>query len=74
MGKSSKKIFLLEIENEKTEFVLELLHYLEFVKVKPLNAQDVKLIKSIKRAVAELKLIQQGKLQAKNARDILNEL
>ena len=74
MSKSNKNIFLLEIEDEKTEFVLELLQYFKFVKVKSLTKQDVKLVKSLKRSFAELKLIQEGKLKARDIKDLLNEL
>ncbi|MBC6366592.1 hypothetical protein [Algoriphagus sp. AK58] len=74
MNKSDKKIFLLEIEGKKTEFVLELLQHFKFVKVKSLSKDDAKLVKSLKRSFEELKLIQEGKLKATDIKDLLNEL
>lgn len=73
-SKSKKTILLLEIENEKAEFVLELLQHFKFVKTKSLTPQDAKLVKSLKRSLDELNLVQEGKLKARDIKDLLDEL
>ena len=74
MSKPKRNIFLLEIEGKRTEFVLELLQHFNFVKLKSLTKEDAKLVKSLKRSFEELKLIKEGKLEAKNIKDLLNQL
>ena len=74
MSKPKRNIFLLEIEGKRTEFVLELLQHFNFVKLKSLTKEDTKLVKSLKRSFEELKLIKEGKLEAKNIKDLLNQL
>lgn len=65
---------LLDIKDSKVEFVLELLNNLGFVKVKPLSDKKAELMSEVRDAVEELKLVRQGKLQARNAQDLIDEL
>ncbi len=65
---------LLDIKDNKAAFVMELLSNLSFVKAKPLSDENAILINEIKEAVEELKLVRQGKLKARPARDLINEL
>jgi len=65
---------ILDIKDNKASFVMELLSNLSFVKARPLSEDDVILIEEIKQAVEELKLVREGKLKARPARDLINEL
>jgi hypothetical protein len=65
---------LLDIKDAKAPFVLELLSNLPFVKAKPLAGEKALLIEEISEAVENLKLVRQGKLKARPAKDVLNEL
>lgn len=65
---------ILDIKDNKAAFVMELLNSLSFVKAKPLSDENTVLVNEIKEAVEELKLVRQGKLKARPARDLINEL
>ncbi|MFN3759126.1 MAG: hypothetical protein ACK4SF_07900 [Algoriphagus aquaeductus] len=65
---------ILDIEDQKADFVLELLKNLKFVKVKPISPYKAEVLESIKRSVNELKLIQEGKIKATPAKELLDEL
>lgn len=53
---------------------MELLSNLSFVKAKPLSDENAVLVDEIKEAVEDLKLIRQGKLKARPAKDLIREL
>jgi hypothetical protein len=65
---------LLEIQDHKAAFVMELLNSLSFVKAKPVDSDKDLLITEIKEAVENVKLAKQGKLKAKPLQELLNEL
>ncbi len=65
---------LLEIKDNKADFVMELLKNLSFVKAKPITEAKARLIDDLKEAVEEMKLIKDGKLKARPAREFLNEI
>ena len=65
---------ILDIKDNKAAFVMELLSSLSFVKAKPLSDETAVLVDEIKEAVEELKLVRQGKVKARPARDLINEL
>lgn len=65
---------LLDIKDSKAEFVLELLKNLSFVKTKTLTPYKANILEGIKEAVEEMKLVKAGKLKARNAEDLFNEL
>ncbi len=65
---------LLDIKDNKVDFVMELLNSLSFVKAKPLTPHKAEVMESIKNAVEEMKLIKAGKKKARNAEDLFNEL
>lgn len=65
---------LLEIKDNKVDFILELLANFSFVKVKHLSKQKIDQIEAITKAVKELKLVKEGKLEGIYARDLLNEI
>ena len=66
---------LIEIPDSKATFGLEVLRNLAFVKkVKPISGEKNLLIQEVKEAVDNLILVKQGKLKAKPARELLDEL
>ena len=65
---------LLDIEEDKVQFMMELLKNLSFVKAKPLTAYKAEVLEGVKEAVEEMKLIKQGKLKGTPARELLDEL
>lgn len=65
---------LLDIKDDKVSFVMELLSSLSFVKVKPLTDKKAEMMSDMREAVEEVILIKEGKKQARNAEDFVNEL
>ena len=65
---------LLDIKDSKAEFVMELLGYFKFVKAEIITPEKARLIKEIKEAVEEMKLIKAGKLKGRPAEELLKEL
>ncbi len=65
---------LLEIPDNKASSLMEVLQSISYVKVKQLTDSKALLLKEIKDAVEEMKLIKSGKKDARNAEDFLNEL
>ena len=65
---------LLDIEDSKATHLLEVLKDLTYVKAKTISDEKALLIEEIKEAVENLALVRQGKLKARPAKDLLNEL
>ncbi len=65
---------LLDIKDSKASSLLEVLSSLPYVKTILLTDNKALLMKEIKEAVEEMKLIRAGKKKARNAEDFLNEL
>ncbi|MCK5469588.1 MAG: hypothetical protein KAI99_13800 [Cyclobacteriaceae bacterium] len=66
---------LLDIKDNKAAFFMELLKNFNFVKkATPLSDAKANLMQDIREAVEELKLVKEGKLKARNAEDLINEL
>ncbi|MDQ6763523.1 MAG: hypothetical protein M3015_12965 [Bacteroidota bacterium] len=65
---------LLDIKDSKASFVMELLQSLSFVKARPLSTHRAKVLEDVKEAVEEMKLINEGKLKARNAEDLFHEI
>ncbi len=65
---------LVDIQDKKAAFILELLNSFSFVKAKPITNEKALLIEEIKEAVENVQLAKQGKLKAKPLNELLNEL
>jgi hypothetical protein len=65
---------LLDIKDNKAMPLLELLKGLSYVKTKTITDEKALLIEEIKEAVENINLVRQGKLKARPAKDLLNEL
>jgi hypothetical protein len=65
---------LLDVKDNKSDFVMELLRNLSFVKVTPLSVSKAKFLEELKGSVKEVALAKQGKIKLQSASDFLNEL
>lgn len=65
---------LLDIKDDKALYLLEVLKGLSFVKTKVLTDEKALLMSEIHEAVENLKLVKEGKLKARPAKDLLDEL
>lgn len=65
---------LLDIKDSKALYLLEVLKGLSYVKTKELTPYKAEVLEGIKEAVEEMKLVKKGKIKARNAEDLFNEL
>lgn len=65
---------LLDIKDNKVDFVMEMLRNFSFIKAQPLSPYKTRVLQDLKEAVENLNLVKQGKLKARPAKDLLNEL
>ena len=65
---------ILDIKDEKASFMMELLRNFKDVKAKPISGYKADVLEGLSEAIAEVKLIKQGKLKGIPAKDLLNEL
>ncbi len=65
---------LLDIKDNKSVHLLEVLKGLSYVKTKLLTEEKSLLMEEIKEAVENLKLVRKGKLKARPAKELLNKL
>ena len=65
---------VLDIKDSKASFVMELLGNFSFVKVQPITNEKALLLSEIKEAVDIINLIKKGKVQARSAKELLNEI
>ncbi len=65
---------LLDIKDNKAQSLLEVLKGLSYVKTKTITSYQAEAIEQMKEALDELHLVKAGKLKARNATDLLNEL
>lgn len=65
---------LLDIKDSQAEHLLAVLNSLPYVRTKQLTDEKALLMEELREAVEEMKLIQEGKKEARNAEDFLNEL
>lgn len=65
---------ILEIQDNKAHHLLEVLKGLSYVKTKMISDEKALLLEELKEAVDNLNLVKKGKLKARSAKDLLNEL
>jgi hypothetical protein len=65
---------LLDIKDNKAAHLMEVLKDLSYVKATPISNEKGLLMEEIKEAVENLVLVRKGKLKARPAKDLLNEL
>ena len=66
--------YLLEVDDNKDKFLLEMLKHFRFVKTRPLSKANVQFIKELQESVMQVNLAKKGKLKLQKAKDLLNEL
>ncbi|MBC6109794.1 hypothetical protein ACFOG5_08585 [Pedobacter fastidiosus] len=65
---------LLDVKDEKADFVMELLNQLSFVKTEAISIRKAQFIKELKSSAEEVQLAKKGKIKLKSAEELLNEL
>ncbi|MEB2783657.1 hypothetical protein [Algoriphagus persicinus] len=65
---------LLDIQDNKASMLLNALKALPYVKTKQLTGEKAELLSELNEAVEELKLILEGKKEARDAEEFLSEL
>jgi len=65
---------VLDIKDSKAPLVTELLANFSYAKVKTITNQKALLLSEIREAVDNVNLVKKGKLQARPAKDLLNEI
>ena len=65
---------ILDIKDSKASFVIELLNNFSFVKIQPITNEKALLLSEIREAVDTVNSIKKGKVQARPARELFNEI
>ncbi len=65
---------LLEVDDKKAPFFMEVLKNFSFVKATKVSPQKALLIKEIRETVDNVNLYKRGKLKARPAKELLDEL
>lgn len=65
---------LLDIKDKKAIHLMEVIKGFSYVKATPISNEKALLIEEIKDAVEQLKMVREGKLKARPAKELLNEL
>lgn len=65
---------LVDVKNDKVDFVMELLNSFSFTKAKRISPADAQLLNEIREAVENLNLVIAGKMKPRLAKDLINEL
>ena len=65
---------VLDIRDNKAAFVRELLGNFSFVKVYPITNEKALLLSEIREAVDNVNMVKKGKLQARPAKELLDEI
>jgi hypothetical protein len=65
---------ILDVKDAKVPFVMELLKNFSFIKAKPISPYKAEVLENLNEAVTELNLVSKGKLKARKAEDLFNEL
>lgn len=65
---------LLDIKDNKAVHLMEVLKSLPYVKAQTITDSKAQLIEEIKEAVVNLNLVKKGKLKARSAKEVINEL
>ncbi|MBY0245821.1 MAG: hypothetical protein K2Q03_10230 [Sphingobacteriaceae bacterium] len=65
---------MLDIKDNKADFVMELLRSLPFVKAEQISPANDSLSDNIKAGLQEVRLFKKGELKTTSAKDFLSEL
>lgn len=65
---------ILDIKDDKAPFFMDVLKNFKFVKAEPLSSRKAEVYDAVQQAVKEMNDILEGKLEARDATEFLNEL
>jgi len=65
---------VLDVEDSKVEFMMNLLKEFSFVKTSKMYEEPEDLVSNLAEAVEEMKLIKKGELKGLDLKDVLDEL
>lgn len=65
---------LLDIKDNKVDFILELLQNFSFVKTEQISPKKAQLLAEFKASLEEVKMAKKNKIKLKSAEDLLKEL
>jgi len=65
---------ILDIQEQKAAFFLELLENFKYVKARPLTPSNAIVLEELKEAVENMKLVADGKLKPRPVEELLDEL
>jgi len=65
---------LLDVRDNKAPFVMKMLENYSFIKAKAITPQKAEILEELKEAIENVNLVKQGKMKARSAKDLLNEL
>lgn len=66
--------FVIEVKESKAANLMALLNDLSYVKAKPFTPYKAKILEDVKEAVDEMNQVLSGKIEARDADELLNEL
>lgn len=65
---------IIDVKDQKVPFFMELINNLSFVKASPVSKEKALLIAEIEEAVNNVRLVKEGKMEAKSLHELLNEI
>ncbi len=65
---------ILDIKDDKADFIMELLQNFNFVKAKPLTSYKDETLEGLKEAIEEVNKEKKGEIKLKSARELLDEI
>ena len=65
---------ILDIKDDKVDFIMELLQNFNFVKAKPLTSYTDETLEGLKEAIEEVNKEKKGEIKLKSARELLDEI
>jgi len=65
---------VLEVEDEKAAFFLEILSHFDFVELDDAAAEKARILESIRSGMEEVKSAERGEIKLQTARELLDEL
>jgi hypothetical protein len=65
---------ILDVKESKAAALMAVLNDLPYVKTKPITPYKARVMEDIKESVDEMNLVLSGKLEARDADELLNEL
>ena len=66
--------YLLEVDDNKDKFLLEILKHFRFVKTHPLSKANVQFVTELQKSIKQVKQAKKGKVKLQKAKDLMNEL